>query len=94
MTASKIIAGSYSAEYAVNNADTSRPSWNIGADLGHQDNECNLPDIGGLTGHVGTGDNKKAGVLMVQRGVIRNEFLLHQSLLEDWMPTVDDFQIT
>ena len=31
---------------------------------------------------------------MVQRGVIRNEFLFHQSLLEDWMPTVDDFQIT
>ena len=59
--------------------------------LGHQDDQGNLPDIGRLSGHVGTGNDEKAILLQIEEHVIGNETRSTGHPLHHRMAAVGDF---
>ena len=56
----EVVGGADAGENAVHDADAGRLGGNKGADLGHEDDEGHLAHIGGLTRHIGAGDDGRA----------------------------------
>ena len=59
--------------------------------LGHQDDQGNLPDVGRLSGHVGTGNDEKPILLQIEEHVIGNESRSTGHPLHHRVASVDDF---
>ena len=78
-------------EDAIDHADVSRPGRHEATNLGHQDDQRDLTQIGALARHVGTRQQHDAGV-GPKAGFIGDELPGRQALLHYWMSTFNNFQ--
>ena len=86
----QVIGSPDSGKYAVDGADHGGFSGHVGADLGHQDDQGSLSQIGAFPGHVGTGDDQQAMRGPSEVHVIRNKPAWQTPLLQDRVASVRD----
>src|SRR2546430_16718832 len=85
-----VIGSPDSGKYAVDGADHGDFSGQEGADLGHQDDQGSLCQIGAFAGHVWTGDDQNAMSGPSEVHVIRNQPTWQITLRQDWEAAVRD----
>ena len=91
LAAGKIVARADARENAIDQPDLRARSRDKTADLRHQDDQRDLPDVGRFAGHVRSGDDGQPHPFAVEFGVVRHEFFLRQILVEHRMaPVADD----
>ena len=88
----EVVGGADAAEDFIDEADGRFFGGDVGSDLGHQSDEGDLTDVGGLSGHVGAGENVKATGVGVHGGVVGNKFFLDEGLFEDGMARVGEVE--
>ena len=71
----QIVRGAHPREDAVHDADPGGSRGDEGADLGHEDDEAHLAEIGALPGHVRPGDEGDLFRPVVELGVVGHEGL-------------------
>ena len=90
--ADEVVAGADAREDAVDDAHAQGIGGDESTHLGHDDDEGDLPDVGGFAGHVGAGDDHDLVRVAVEERVVGNEARGVGEALDDRMPTAADFQ--
>ena len=85
----QLVGGSDAGEDAVGHADHRAVRRHPAADVGQQRDERDLPDVGGLAGHVGAGDERQPVRVHAEAAVVGHEALA-QPLLEHRVAAADD----
>src|SRR5581483_11446300 len=88
-----VVVRTDASEDTVDQPNASRAGRDEAADLGKQDDERHLAQVGGLAGHVRPGYHHHLAVSPVQPGVVRNEAARVQADLHHRVPPVDDLQL-
>ena len=73
LSGGQVVAGADAGEDAIHHADVGAAGGNEAAHLRHQDDQRHLPHIGGLTGHIGAGDDADPLLLGTHQGVVGDE---------------------
>ena len=60
--------------------------------MGHEGDEGDLTDVGGLSGHVGSGEDVETAGLGVHGSVVGDEFFFHEGLFEDGVAGVGEVE--
>jgi len=86
----QVVAGPDAGKHPVHDTDAGASGGDKGADLGHEDDKGHLSHIGGLTGHVGAGDDGAQIAVVVHMGVVRDKQRPFQHLFHHGMATLGD----
>lgn len=73
MAGGEVVASADAREDAVDNADGCGGGGDEAADLGHDDDDGDLAEVGGLAGHVWPGEDDDLGIGGGERGVVGDE---------------------
>src|SRR6266571_9467690 len=74
LASGEVVLGTDTGEDAIDKANGGNLSGDIASDLGHQDDERNLAQIGGFTRHVGASDNHDLRVGSGELGIVWNKW--------------------
>ncbi len=86
LAAAEIVAGADARENAVEQSDHRALGRHEAAAMGQQRDDRDLPDVGALARHVGTGEDDEPLGVDVEPYVVGHEFLAGVELLEHGMP--------
>ncbi len=86
----EVVGGAHPGKDAVADGDPGAGGRHEAAGLGHEDDEGHLPHVGGLTGHVRSGDDGGLFVLEVEVRVVGHKGRALQHLLDHRVPAVLD----
>ena len=100
LAACQFVAGTDSGEDSVSQTNSGGLCGDEGADLGHDGDQCCLPNVGALTGHIGAGDDlnaSRAGVGVAvgwdsKPDIIGDELSGGQESIEDWVTAIADIE--
>ncbi len=84
-----LVLGADAGEDAVDNADAGRSGGDIAADLGHEDDEGDLAQVGALAAHVGAGDDAHA-LAGFEGNIVGDEALAAEGVLDDRVAPILD----
>jgi len=92
LSSGKIATGADTGEDPVHHADLCRIRRNEGTALGHDHQQCRLPDIGGFTCHIRPGQQHHPVAVAVEMAIVGNEAARSKHLLHHRMAAAVDDQ--
>ena len=91
MATGEIVARAHACENAIDQADLGACRRHKAADLRHQNNERDLPDVSRFAGHVRAGHNRQSDIF-IQGRVVRDKLFFDEILIEHRMTTVSNHE--
>ena len=92
-SAGEVVAGSDAGEDAVDESEVEGAGGDEGADLGHDDDDGDLADVGGFSGHVGSGDDHDLVAGAVEEGVVGDEAFGVGEVFDDGVAAVNNLEL-
>ena len=87
----EVVAGAHAGEHAIHDADLGLGGGHEGTHLRHDDDQRDLPDVGGFARHVGAGQDDQLVPVGVQPRVVGHEAIRARQRLDHGMtPVADD----
>ena len=90
LPAREVVVRADAGKNAIGNSDFRLLRGHPRSDLRHENEERDLADVGAFSGHVRAGDDEEAVRGVVERGVVGDEFFLHERLIQNGVATIGD----
>ncbi len=90
LTLSQVVECTHPGEYPIYESNSSLAGRDETANLGHEDNQSHLPEIGRFTGHIGACDNYQLVFVTIQPHIVRDKSLTQIHIFDHRMSAINN----